>query len=70
MISIPHFRREIKSIPWLLLGFVCDFVLAVKIRIWRFDLKLAYRWTIARSVQPGGGGGGDISTVVIVELTD
>src|SRR5690242_19187205 len=34
-----------------------------------FDLKLAHRWTIARSVRPGGGGA-DLSRVIFVELAD
>src|ERR1041385_7122440 len=58
------------SIPGLLPRFICDFVLSVKIRYWRFDLKLAHRWAIARSVQPGGSGGTDVSKVVFVQLTD
>ena len=36
----------------------------------RFDLKLAHRWAIASSVQPGGSGGTEIYKVVFVELTD
>ena len=35
-----------------------------------FDLKLAHRWAIAGSVQPGGAGGIEIYQVVFVELTD
>lgn len=36
----------------------------------QFDLKLAHRWAIARSLQPGGSGGADVHKVVFVELTD
>ena len=49
---------------------VCDFVFRVKINLRRFDLKLAHRWAVARSVQAGGSGGADICKVVFVELTD
>jgi len=44
--------------------------LSMNLRFRRFDLKLAHRWAIARSVQPGGSGGTDIYKVVFVELTD
>jgi len=54
----------------LLPALVCDFVSRVKINLRRFDLKLAHRWAIARSVQAGGSGGTDIYKVVFVELTD
>ena len=54
----------------LLPALVCDFVSRVKINLRRFDLKLAHRWAIARSVQDGGSGGTDIYKVVFVELTD
>jgi len=39
------------------------------IHVRRFDLQLAHRWAIARSLQPGGSGGTDIYKVVYVELT-
>ena len=42
----------------------------MKINLRRFDLKLAHRWAVARSVQAGGSGGADICKVVFVELTD
>ncbi|HXT40051.1 MAG TPA: dipeptide epimerase, partial [Candidatus Angelobacter sp.] len=35
----------------------------------RFDLKLAHRWTIARSVRSGGGGA-DLARVIFAELAD
>jgi len=54
----------------LLPALVCDFVSRVKIDLRRFDLKLAHRWAVARSVQAGGSGGADICKVVFVELTD
>ena len=45
------------------------FVFGVKIKFWRFDLKLTHRWTISRGLEPGGGGGTDLFKVVFVELT-
>ncbi|HNQ88769.1 MAG TPA: dipeptide epimerase [Verrucomicrobiota bacterium] len=42
----------------------------MKLRFWRYDLRLAHRWTIARGLEPGGEGGADIFKVVFVELTD
>ena len=54
----------------LLPALVCDFVSRVKINWRRFDLKLAHRWAIARSVRAGGSGGADICKVLFVELTD
>ena len=47
----------------------CDWVWGVKLRSWRFDLKLTHRWAIARSVQAGSGGS-DVFKVVFVELID
>jgi L-Ala-D/L-Glu epimerase len=49
---------------------VCGLVLRVKIRFRRFDLQLAHRWAIARSLQPGGSGGSNSHPVILVELTD
>jgi L-alanine-DL-glutamate epimerase-like enolase superfamily enzyme len=54
----------------LLPAFICGFVLRVKISFRRFDLKLAHRWAIARSVQPGGSGGTEVYKTVFAELTD
>jgi L-alanine-DL-glutamate epimerase-like enolase superfamily enzyme len=42
----------------------------VKISFRQYDLELAHRWAIARSVQPGGSGGTKVCKVVFVELTD
>ncbi len=42
----------------------------MKLRIWRYDLKLTHRWTIARGLAPGGNGGAVTFPVVFVELTD
>ncbi|HRZ36065.1 MAG TPA: dipeptide epimerase [Candidatus Paceibacterota bacterium] len=42
----------------------------MKLRIWRYDLQLAHRWTIARGLEPGGAGGKTTSQVVLAELTD
>jgi len=54
----------------LLPAFTYGFVLRVRIRFRRFDLKLAHRWAIARSVRPGGSGGTEFYQVVFAELTD
>lgn len=40
----------------------------VNIRFHRFDLKLAHRWAIARSILPGSSGGTDAYKVVFVKL--
>lgn len=45
-------------------------VSSVKLRFWRFDLKLAHRWAIASGLGPGGGGGTDVFKVAFVELND
>jgi L-alanine-DL-glutamate epimerase-like enolase superfamily enzyme len=42
----------------------------VRISFRRFDLKLAHRWAIARSVRPSGSGGTEFCQVVFAELTD
>jgi len=42
----------------------------MKLRIWRHDLSLAHRWTIARGLGPGGEGGSDRFGVAFIELTD
>ncbi len=42
----------------------------MKIKSWRFDLKLTHRWTIASGLRPGGEGGTSVFKVVFVELTD
>jgi L-alanine-DL-glutamate epimerase-like enolase superfamily enzyme len=42
----------------------------MKLRIWRHDLTLAHRWTIARGLGPGGDGGSDSFGVAFIELTD
>ncbi len=42
----------------------------MRISFRRFDLKLAHRWAIARSVRPGGSGGTEVCQVVFAELTD
>jgi L-alanine-DL-glutamate epimerase-like enolase superfamily enzyme len=54
----------------LLPEFICVFVPRVKINWRRFDLKLAHRWAIARSVQPGGSGGTDVYKVIFAEIND
>lgn len=41
----------------------------VKLKSWRYDLRLAHRWAIASGLGPGGGGGTDLFRVVFVELT-
>jgi len=53
----------------LLAAVICGFVLRVRISVRQFDLKLAHRWAIARSVRPGGSGGTAICRVVFTELT-
>ena len=40
----------------------------MKLRIWRYDLRLTHRWAIARGLGPGGQGGADTYPVVFVEL--
>lgn len=42
----------------------------MKLRIWRYDLTVAHRWTIARGLGPGGQGGDDVFPVVFAALTD
>ena len=42
----------------------------VKLKFWRFDLKLAHRWTIATALKPGGSGGTNDFKVALVELQD
>jgi L-alanine-DL-glutamate epimerase-like enolase superfamily enzyme len=42
----------------------------MKLRIWRYDLAVAHRWTIARGLGPGGQGGDEVFPVVFVALTD
>lgn len=42
----------------------------MKLRIWRYDLAVAHRWTIARGLGPGGQGGDDVFPVVFAALTD
>ena len=42
----------------------------MKLRIWRHDLNLAHRWTIARGLGPGGEGGSTALGVAFIELTD
>jgi L-alanine-DL-glutamate epimerase-like enolase superfamily enzyme len=42
----------------------------MKLRIWRYDLRLTHRWAIARGLGPGGQGGADTYPVVFVELKD
>lgn len=42
----------------------------MQIKYWRYDLKLAHRWTIASSLGPGGSGGTEVFKVVFVELKD
>jgi L-Ala-D/L-Glu epimerase len=42
----------------------------MKIEIWRYDLALTHRWTIASSLKPDGSGGKDVYKTVFVELTD
>jgi len=42
----------------------------MKLRFWRYELTLAYRWTIARGLGPGGQGGCDVYPVAFIELTD
>jgi L-alanine-DL-glutamate epimerase-like enolase superfamily enzyme len=49
---------------------ICGFVSAVTLSFRRFDLKLAHRWAIARSVRPAGSGGTHLSRVVFIELKD
>ncbi len=46
------------------------FVCRMKLRYWRFDLKLAHQWTIARELRPDGTGGTRTDDVMFVELTD
>jgi L-alanine-DL-glutamate epimerase-like enolase superfamily enzyme len=41
----------------------------VRLRLWRFELRLAHRWAISSIAGPGGGGTQTYS-VVFVELTD
>jgi len=45
-------------------------VLSMKLRFWRYDLKLAHRWTVSSGAAPGGSGGTEVYPVVMVELTD
>lgn len=42
----------------------------MKLRCWRFDLKLAHRWTVASALGPGGNGGKLAQPVLFVELLD
>ncbi len=42
----------------------------MKLRIWRLNLQLAHRWTIARTLGPDGRGGEDVFPVAFLELTD
>ena len=42
----------------------------MKLRIWRYDLRLTHRWAIARALGPDGQGGADTYPVVFVELKD
>ena len=39
-------------------------------KFYRFDLKLAHRWTISSGLQPGGGGGKDRFDIALVELSE
>jgi L-alanine-DL-glutamate epimerase-like enolase superfamily enzyme len=41
----------------------------MKIDIWRYDLALTHKWTIASSLKPDGSGGKTKGGVVFVELT-
>ena len=42
----------------------------MRLRFWRYDLKLAHRWAISSSVGSGGSGGKEIYEIVFVELGD
>ena len=42
----------------------------MQLRFRRFELQLAHRWTIARSLERGGTGGADTFQIALVELTD
>lgn len=42
----------------------------MKLRFWRYDLRLTHRWTIARALEPDGEGGVETCKVVFVELAD
>lgn len=42
----------------------------MRLRFWRYDLRLAHRWTIARGLEPGGEGGTTAFQVVFLELAD
>ena len=54
----------------LLAAFFCGLVARMKLRFWRYELKLAHEWTIAREWKPDGTGGTRAEEVVFVELTD
>lgn len=42
----------------------------MKLKFWRFSLKLARKWTISSRYGPGGAGGSEFFETVLVELTD
>ncbi len=42
----------------------------MRLRFWRYDLKLAHRWAISSSLDAGNGGGKEIYEIVFVELDD
>lgn len=42
----------------------------MKLRMWRLDLTLTHRWTIARELGPDGQGGSEVFPVAFIELID